>query len=47
MLLASRKRLNEEKTIGSSDGIKKSAVKSKSDVDPIQVSFDIIACQIC
>ncbi|XP_075107302.1 uncharacterized protein LOC107764424 isoform X4 [Nicotiana tabacum] len=36
MLLASRKRLNEEKTIGSSDGTKKSAVKSKSDVDPIQ-----------
>nr|XP_016443257.1 PREDICTED: uncharacterized protein LOC107768647 [Nicotiana tabacum] len=39
MLLASRKRLNEEKTIGSSDGIKKSAVKSKSDVDPIQIDL--------
>ncbi|XP_075107301.1 uncharacterized protein LOC107764424 isoform X3 [Nicotiana tabacum] len=39
MLLASRKRLNEEKTIGSSDGTKKSAVKSKSDVDPIQVDL--------
>ncbi|XP_019243968.1 PREDICTED: uncharacterized protein LOC109223927 isoform X4 [Nicotiana attenuata] len=39
MLLASRKRLNEEKTIGSSDGTEKSAVKSKSDDDPIQVDL--------
>ncbi|KAK4361703.1 hypothetical protein RND71_016944 [Anisodus tanguticus] len=39
MLLASRKSLKEEKTIGSNDGTKNSAVKSKSEVDPIQVDL--------
>lgn len=43
MLLASRKSLKEEKTSGSSDGTKNSAAKSKSEVDPIQVS---LACQL-
>ncbi|WMV22604.1 hypothetical protein MTR67_015989 [Solanum verrucosum] len=42
MLLASRKSLKEEKTSGSNDGTKNSAAKSKSEVDPIQVS---LACQ--
>ncbi|XP_055828958.1 uncharacterized protein LOC129896978 isoform X2 [Solanum dulcamara] len=39
MLLASRKSLKEEKTIGSNDGTKNSEMKSKSEVDPIQVDL--------
>lgn len=39
VLLASRKSLNEEKTIDRNDGAKNSAVKSKSEVDPIQVDL--------
>ncbi|KAJ8535752.1 hypothetical protein K7X08_034153 [Anisodus acutangulus] len=34
-----RKSLKEEKTIGSNDGTKNGAVKSKSEVDPIQVDL--------
>ncbi|MCD9558919.1 hypothetical protein HAX54_016610 [Datura stramonium] len=39
MLLASRKSMKEEKAMGSNVGTKKSEVKSKAEVDPIQVDL--------